>query len=140
PVGDTTVTCSATDAHGNTAAGHFTVNVRALLSIEVKTLDDQDHAAIDAGQTIPFKATGFFSDGSVASTADSDAGGSGGSGSGGGSGGGGSQSGSWWSIHFFQCLNTSVCGTMSTGGAFTSQNFNIDSTGNVHTVWSPFTP
>lgn len=88
PIGTTTVDCHATDAHGNTRSGSFTVSVARLESISTTTEAGESQATIVPGQTQRFVATVFFSDGSCDSTGNR-CGGSGDGGGSGGSGGGG---------------------------------------------------
>ncbi|MBI3400001.1 MAG: HYR domain-containing protein [Acidobacteria bacterium] len=128
PVGVTTTNCSVTDAHGNTATGSFTVTVVGLASIDVTTDIGDHHATLDPGQTQQFIATATFTDGSMASTADQHH-----------DNGGGGSGGSWWSASFSPGLNVSPCSSTPIPGGFSSQTFTADSTGAVHTQWSPST-
>jgi len=66
PIGDTTVSCSSTDAHGNTATGTFTVSVHYLFSGFLPPLGGG--GSHNAGSTIPVKWRLSFAGGGFVSS------------------------------------------------------------------------
>src|SRR5215211_3974715 len=54
-LGSTTVTCSATDAHGNTATSTFKVNVTVSASDFLQPINTDDSSIFKQGSTVPVK-------------------------------------------------------------------------------------
>src|SRR5215211_860975 len=54
-LGSTTVTCSATDAHGNTATSTFKVNVTVSASDFLQPINPDDSSIFKQGSTVPVK-------------------------------------------------------------------------------------